>query len=39
LWLAAGKVIVIFNFQAEVPSAEVEGGTSFQAEVVSSDEL
>ena len=37
--LAAGKIIVIFHFQAEVPPAEVEGGSNFHAEVVSSEEL
>ena len=40
----AGKIIVIFHFQAEVPAAEVpaaevEGDSNFHAEVVSSDEL
>jgi len=37
--LAAGKIIVIFHFQAEVPPAEVEGDSNFHAEVVSSEEL
>jgi hypothetical protein len=39
MWLAAGKIIVLLHFQAEVPPAEVEGDSSFHAEVVSSDEL
>ena len=39
MWLAAGKSIVIFHFQAEVPPAVVEGDSNFHAEVVSSDEL
>jgi hypothetical protein len=37
--LAAGKIIVMFHFQAEVPPAVVQDGTTFQAEVVSSEEL
>jgi hypothetical protein len=39
MWLAEGKIIVIFHFQAEVPPAEAEGDINFHAEVVSSDEL
>jgi hypothetical protein len=37
--LAAGKIIVMFHFQAEVPPAEMQDGSKFQAEVVSSEVL
>jgi hypothetical protein len=37
--LAAGEIIVMFHFQAEVPPAEMEDGSNFHAEVVSSEVL
>jgi len=39
MWLAEGKITVMFHFQAEGPPAEVEGDNNFHAEVVSSEEL